>query len=355
MAYLLLDAKSEDQLDISSAGLSPYFQEVVNQWQAINSNQTHFEFRSSGSTGIPKVVVLTRSQLEASASKTAGFFRLSEKSLLVCCLNVSYIAGFMMLFRAHCLGARVLVFEPSTSLDVVLQTLKGKEQQADFISLVPAQIDWLLQQQTLDFSSVFRTILVGGAGLTSFQEETLAKQHTDSWMGYGMTETCSHIALRHIGYKVDFELLSGVSLKLDQRGCLAISADVTNGQWIQTNDIVSINGSVLTYHGRYDRVINTGGLKVNAEWLEQELESALKITGVNRYHITAIPSEKWGQKIVLLYEGVDVIDPTKVLSESKIQSWQQPKHWFKVDQLPVTQTGKIDLVAAKQLATQLVA
>ena len=89
---------------------------------------------------------------------------------------------------------------------------------------------------------------------------------------YGMTETATHIALRRLNgpERSDaFVPLPGVELALDDRGCLAIRGAVTAGAWLQTNDIVDLrsDGSFV-WLGRWDNVINTGGIKVQIEQVE---------------------------------------------------------------------------------------
>ncbi|MCX8018634.1 MAG: hypothetical protein N2690_12170, partial [Rhodocyclaceae bacterium] len=73
-----------------------------------------FEVRTSGSTGAPKSIHLTRSQMEASAQATAAALGLEAGMTALVCLPVQYIAGRMMLVRGFVLGLNLVVVEPSS-------------------------------------------------------------------------------------------------------------------------------------------------------------------------------------------------------------------------------------------------
>ncbi|HET9053905.1 MAG TPA: acyl-CoA synthetase, partial [Cyclobacteriaceae bacterium] len=69
----------------------------IKKWLSGNQN---FTLKTSGSTGAPKEIILTRDQLITSAARTISKLKLSEKNTALVCLDTHYIAGKMMLVRA---------------------------------------------------------------------------------------------------------------------------------------------------------------------------------------------------------------------------------------------------------------
>ena len=76
---------------------------------------------------------------------------------------------------------------------------------------------------------------------------------------YGMTETCSHVALRRIDSRL-FEALPGFSFHTDDRGCLVIESGSMSFGRLVTNDMVRLHDNKsFQWLGRYDNVIISGG------------------------------------------------------------------------------------------------
>ncbi len=116
-----------------------------------------------------------------------------------------------------------------------------------------------------------------------------------------MTETCSHVALRRIGEEDFFTALPGISFGTDSRGCLVINAPGFSFGKITTNDCVTLlSPTCFRWLGRADNVINSGGIKVHPEELEQTLAPLL---GNRAFFVTSRNSDRWGSEIVLCVEG----------------------------------------------------
>ena len=68
-----------------------------------------------------------------------------------------------------------------------------------------------------------------------------------------------------------------------------------------TNDIVEIhNEKQFKWLGRYDNLINSGGVKLFPEQIETKLASKIS----NRFFITGLPDAVLGTKVVLIIEGM---------------------------------------------------
>ena len=106
-----------------------------------------------------------------------------------------------------------------------------------------------------------------------------------AWETYGMTETLSHIALHKIdAVMLPFQVLDGISIAVDDRGCLTVDAPSIYPHLLVTNDLVELQGvSQFYWLGRIDSVINTGGVKVYPERIEQKLASVLSTNYRNNF------------------------------------------------------------------------
>ena len=95
-----------------------------------------------------------------------------------------------------------------------------------------------------------------------------------------MTETFSHIALRKVNGKDAspvFVALKGISLAQDDRGCLVINTPLLLEESLTTNDVVELlSPDEFTWKGRFDHVINSGGIKIFPEELEKKLNPCYK-------------------------------------------------------------------------------
>ena len=118
-----------------------------------------------------------------------------------------------------------------------------------------------------------------------------------------MTETLSHIALRRLNGTLASEHyypFSSVKLSLSVENTLIIDAPLVCDEILQTNDIARIypDGSFMIL-GRKDNVINSGGIKIQAEEMEKLLRSFIPVPFV----ITSVPDQRLGQAVTLLLEG----------------------------------------------------
>lgn len=254
---------------------------------------------TSGSTGAPKEIRLHKNDMRASAEATCRHFGLTERSKLVCPLSPQYIAGKMMIVRALVSGAHLEMIQPSSS---PLEHWNGGYD-IDLLPVVPAQVEAMLaspQQPRV------RNLLIGGGALSHTLETRLTEAGVAAWVSYGMTETCSHVALRRAGCDT-YETLSGIRVLTDSRKCLVIDIPTMSIGRIVTNDIAEvISPTRFRWRGRFDNVINSGGIKIHPEEDERLLAPYLCDTGA--YYITSRVSARWGQEAVIVVTGTGMSD-----------------------------------------------
>lgn len=284
--------------------------------------------KTSGSTGEPKDIALLKDDMLASARATNAFFGIDSNSVLAIPLTCDYIAGKMMAVRAYDANCRLLVIPPSNEFEI-------GDDHVDLLSIVPSQAECLISHP--DWASRVRAVIVGGAALSLDRQDALAKAGYNIYMSYGMTETCSHVALAKIGEP--FRAMPGISFEVDPRGCLIVDVPCMTIGRVVTNDIVElIDRYTFRWLGRYDNVINSGGIKIFPERLEAEISRYVDVD----YYIVGIPDDKWGQAVQMVVAGdesmrADIENKLKMHLDHRFL----PKNIHFVRMLPRTNTGKV--------------
>ncbi len=265
------------------------------------AGQETFTQQTSGSTGAPKLQVLSRAQMEASAAATRDFFETTNSGHLLCCINSSYIAGKMMLVRALVWDCPITLVEPSAN------PLLNLEGQFSFVALVPLQVEAILaEEKSRLFLQAIPHVLIGGAALPHKTQQGLVRQGIRAWQSFGMTETVSHIALAPIeAGELVYQALPGVSIGVNEQDCLWILSPMSGAEKIQTNDIIELRSkNTFTWLGRADFVVNSGGIKLFPEQLERRIAPLLEETCPgSAYFLFGEKDNRLGEQLVLYVEG----------------------------------------------------
>ncbi len=328
-----------------------------------------FEVRTSGSTGAPKPIWLTREQMEASARATGAALGLAPHHVALVALPAHYIAGRMMLVRGCVLDLDMCLVEPAGDPFAGL----ADDAQIDFAAFVPLQLQSLLDIALIASSdSCFpeetarslryrrlldgmAAILVGGGPVSATLEARIGQLAAPVYHTYGMTETATHVALRRMnGSSADgrFVPLPGVVLGSDARGCLHIRGPMTGGATVQTNDQVEIYpDGTFVWLGRWDNVINSGGVKVQVEQVEA---AAARVAAEQpelglarrRFFVAGLPDDRLGQEVVMVVEGLPLDDDPEVhllrALGQKLPRYHAPRRLLYLPAFADTATGKID-------------
>ncbi|MDO5654524.1 MAG: AMP-binding protein [Flavobacteriaceae bacterium] len=278
--------------------------------------------QTSGSTGTPKKILLPKKAMLQSASMTASFLNLKRADSALMCLPVQYIAGKMMIVRAVHSQMKIFFTEPKTQILI--------EQPYDFCAMTPMQA----QNSMKDLHQI-QTLILGGAQVTHQLENQLAKIPSRIYETYAMTETITHIAMRQLNHQKAFHTLENIEISSDQRDCLVIKTPYFHEK-IQTNDVVEIlNDKSFKLLGRIDNIINSGGIKINPETLENLLRPYIS----HEFIVHFKTDSKLGQKVVLVIEANEIAEIT--YPADLIPKNQQPKEVVFVPKLPRTPNGKV--------------
>ena len=334
--------------DFTSKELDEYSLNTLSFCQAWLKGETSFIIQTSGSTGKPKPITLTREQMKASAQMTGKALQLDAGDSSFTCLNTAYIAGIMMLVRGFELGLQMTIVTPSSN---PLQHWDSPPT-FDFTALVPLQVEAILEQENGEqWLNTMKAMIVGGAPVNYALEQQIKTLDAPVYATYGMTETVTHIALRRInGVNSDgyYHTLPQVEIRQDARQCLEIKSPTTLNEWITTNDLVTITGdNQFKWLGRIDRVINSGGVKIQAEKVEKVLEKTLHQHQFScRFFVASIPDERLGEKVIGVLEGNSLDETLKInlfeTMKAQLSAYEVPKQLYVVPQFAETPTAKID-------------
>ena len=330
------------------APLNGYEARVLDFCRQWLNGALEFGLRTSGSTGQPQLVQLTRQQLAASAHRTGDYFDLGPDTPVLVCLNCEYVGGLMLLVRGLELNLPMTIVEPQADPLALVPAA------ADFAfaSFVPLQLRAVLAAGHAPRLNRMRALLVGGAPVESALAREIRRLTVPVYQTYGMTETASHIALRLLNgphVAPAYRVLPGIAVGQDERGCLTVRADVTQDRLVVTNDRVRLldEGRAFEWLGRVDFVINSGGVKVQAEKVEQVLEVALAELGLpHRSFITGQPDARLGEQVTAVLEGPPLPEPQRLkllaLLHERLDRYEQPRAFLYAPTFRTTASGKLD-------------
>ncbi len=281
--------------------------------------------KTSGTTGKPKIIRIDKQAMVHSALATGDYFELSPGNKALHCLPVQYIAGKMMFVRAFIIGLDIDFVAPSS------HPMKNNTTKYDFVAMVPLQA----QNSLIELKNNVKKMIVGGVKMSDSLEKELSKLPTEVYETYGMTETITHIAAKRVGAKA-FSVLPNVTISYDDRNCLVIHAPKISDEIIVTNDIVElVSENEFIFLGRFDNVINSGGIKLIPEQIERKLSHSIQ----NRFFVTGILDEILGEKLILVIEGEKQSFDESIFE--LLDKYEKPKEIVFISKFKETDNGKI--------------
>lgn len=284
----------------------------------------YIEMFTSGSTGEPKTIRVSKQAMVNSALATGDFFGLAPGDKVLHCLPAKYVAGKMMFVRGFILGLEIDFVAPSS------HPLERIDTQYDFVAMTPMQA-----QYSIDKLHLAKKIIIGGSKITKALEKKLLKVKSEVYETYGMTETITHIAAKRVGEEA-FTVFPNVMLSQDENNCLLIKAPSISPEIIETNDIVEmVSENQFIWLGRYDNVVNSGGIKFIPEILEEKLTGRIP----RRYFFIGQPDPVLGEKLILIVEGEHFDIENQVFEV--LDKYEKPKEIHFVKRFAETPTGKI--------------
>ncbi|MBN9153578.1 MAG: AMP-binding protein [Microbacterium sp.] len=333
---------------------------------------------TSGSTGVPKSVVLGRSALTSSALATAD--RIGEGAWLLA-LPAGYVAGLQVLVRSLIAGREPALlsgsFTPQAFAAAALMMASSEhgERIPTFTSLVPAQLVRLLDAAEEDAAvrtalRSFAAILIGGQALPAATLERARDAGARIVRTYGSTETCGGcvydgVPLDGVGLRIsDGEVqLSGPTLA---DGYLADAEltdrvfvrDVAGTRWYRTGDAGIVEDGVLRVHGRIDNVIVSGGINVSLDRVERLVRG---VPGLESAVVIGVEDARWGEASVIVaprgpalrQSEADQLDEARAAVAEGIGPHARPSRLVLVDELAALPSGKPDRESIRRAVAAL--
>lgn len=303
---------------------------------------------TSGSTGVPKGLVVRKDRMMQSARLTCEFLNLQAGDTALLCMNLRYIGAMMMVVRSLVAGLN-LVVRPASG-----HPLSDVEVPLKFAAMVPLQVYNTLrvpaERKRLEHTDI---LIIGGGAVDDSLEAELKTIPIAAYSTYGMTETLSHIALRRLNGEAASKCyypFPSVELSLSAENTLIVKAPLICDDVLQTNDIACLcSDGGFTIAGRKDNVINSGGIKIQAEEMENRLQPFIPVP----FAVTAVPDPRLGQALTLLIAGKPDIKELENKLQAVLETYYRPKHIFITELIPQTENGKIDRTGCRILAQQM--
>jgi O-succinylbenzoic acid--CoA ligase len=323
---------------------------LLRAWDAADDSAP-LTVETSGSTGEPKRVVLSRAAMRASAEATAA--RLGGPGQWLLNLPPGYVAGLQVLFRSVRAGSEPVI--QTDDLASAAERLTGPRR---YVSLVPTQLHRVLVDpgETRALST-FDAVLVGGASLDPHLREQAQDAGVHIVATYGMSETCG-------GCVYDGLPLDGVAVKIGTDGRIRIGGPVVfdgyDGRpdrtrqvlehgWFVTQDRGRIDeDGHLQVLGRVDDMVISGGVNVPANAVAARLRAHPEVRAAE---VVGAPDDRWGQRVVAVVVGTLDLDGARDWVAGQHPRAWAPRNLVHVDALPLLGNGKVDRIAVQRLAS----
>jgi fatty-acyl-CoA synthase len=338
---------------------------------------------TSGSTGVPKGVIVPHRQLHWNAFATITSWELSARDVAPLATPLFHTAGWgVFTLPLLAAGGRLVLldgFEP----DALLETLR--EEAVTVAFAVPTQLDVLRTRPAWgEPLPALRWFLAGGAPCPQRVHNAVWEAGYRFREGYGLTEcgpncftTTTALArarpgtvghpLQHLGMRlVDAD---GALIADDRVGELQLRgpqmfggyfnapartrAVLTADGWLQTGDLACRTpDGVWAIRGRRREMFISGGENV----FPGEVEAALlHCRGVGQAAVIGVPDAMWGEvgcALVVPAIGHEGVSVPSLLAElrGRLAGYKVPREVLLVTALPLLGSGKVDRRALLALA-----
>ncbi|HEY4105655.1 MAG TPA: AMP-binding protein [Polyangiaceae bacterium] len=324
---------------------------------------------SSGSSGQPKLVELSRRAFFELARGDAERVPPAASDRALLCMPLSHVGGLSVLLRSLAARRACVVFGAAKAglLQAAgeLATALSRER-ISLLSLVPAVLARLLREVP-DFArrTPLRALLLGGQACSLELFDEARAQGVPLLTSYGLTETCSQVST------LAFPAPSNVATR---GGVLSSGFPLSRVELRVRNGLIEVRGPTLFsgylggpstldeegfFHtgdrgeldpeaglfvfGRACELIITGGENVDPSEVEHAL---LGCQGLEAACVFAVPDPEFGEKVAVALEarvGAERDEPALFSALSaRLAPFKQPRLlcWF--DELPRLGSGKLD-------------
>ncbi len=314
---------------------------------------------TSGTTGRPKGVCISRGALLAAADAHADALPWREDNRWLLAMPLAHVGGLGLVVRSVAARRTVVLgpsrFEPGSLLDT------ARRHEVTLLSLVPTMLERILPAPP---PPSVRAVLLGGAACSP---ALLARGRSLGWPllpTYGLSECCAQACTQRLDDPRPDGVgppLAGVEVRVSKGAIEVRGATRMDGflgepslppdAWYRTGDVGFLDSDGhLHVTGRLDDRIVTGGENVDPLAVETALAEHPAVAGAC---VVGVDDPEWGQRVSAMIVSRDADDPPSAESlrahlAAKLAGFAIPRTWMMVSSLPLTPAGKLDRRAARE-------
>ena len=321
---------------------------------------------TGGSSGKIRFVIHDWETLSASVNGFCNYFEQKTVNCF-CVLPLYHVSGLMQFMRTFLTGGHLILYSYKTletawqNQDLeTIQQLETFPQQHYFLSLVPTQLQRLLNFGAGTWLSQFQAVLLGGAPPWKSLLDTARESKIPLALTYGMTETASQVVTLKphdflAGNSSVGQVLPHAKIWIAKEtgnvGTVTIQSEslgfgyYPNSDWNRsafiTDDLGYFDEAGYLYLiGRNSRKIITGGENV----FPDEVEATILSTGlVTDVYVVGLEDKDWGEVVSAFYVPKDDTGISEIERQLKqsLSNYKIPKQWFAVPSIPRNEQGKV--------------
>jgi O-succinylbenzoic acid--CoA ligase len=301
---------------------------------------------TSGTTGAPKLAVLSRRAFVASARASAVHLGCSADDRWLLAMPLAHVGGLGVVVRSLVYGTPLVLHEGSGDWLSL-----ADEAKVTHVSLVPTGLARVLER---GLPRSVRVALVGGAACP----ETVLARAIDAGLPihptYGLTETCGQVATATTDPRA-LVLLPGVEVRIVE-GTVRVRSPSAMDGWLDsespfdadgfydTGDLGEIDGDHLALHARRTDLVVSGGENVYPREVEDALE---RVDGVVAACVFGVPDTLWGQRVaaaIVTDDRAPSDDEIVVCARRELAGFKVPRFVARLEALELNGSGKVDRI-----------
>jgi len=328
---------------------------------------------SSGTTGAPKGVVLSRRAFAAAARASQNNLPLHQGSRWIACMPLAHAGGLSILTRALVARSSVLLM-PRFDVGAVAKAVSTHG--ATHLSVVPTMLRALVDESGAASSlSRLEAVLVGGAACPDALLAEARRAGLPALATYGLTEACSQVTTQPlsdsdrvaegdsgvalVGTDVAIFDEVGGRLAANREGLIAVrgptlatgyrhQTPLGRDAWFHTGDwgLLRTDGRLVVLARRTDLIV-TGGENAYPAEIEAVLRS---LPGVRDCAVVGVADERWGEVVgaVIVSEPDADLEALLAAASTRLAPHKIPRCAVAAEEaLARTSKGEIDRASTR--------
>ena len=312
-------------------------------------------FKTSGTTGVPKWIGLSREALLLSAAVVNRHLEVDEDSRWGLALPLNHVGGFGVVARAFEAGAELCCFDGRWDAGR-FALWAGR---VTHVSLVPTQVHDLVKGG-FRAPSGLRAVVVGGGILPQAEGEAARRLGWPVLASYGMTEAASQIATQSLA-QLDSPYATGPlpvlphwEVRRSEEGRIGIRGaslfsgwlrpeaggwcyEPRRGEWFESSDLGSLVEGGLVVTGRADSLVKVLGELVDPVSVERDF-------GMEGVVVVAVTEEREGHGLWAIFEKEELkreVELRVISYNEKAAGFRRLRGAIRLEPLPRSELGKL--------------